>query len=493
MAAANLAFTPSDAPLPVAVFGAVSLALCVATPFALWYSILRRSRFHALCVQDPFLSRSAAEQLGMSGQLLYGVKRRLYIFAYGTLVWVRTDDEPTGVFVEQYGVLFEQYRPGMHCFALVEMASIIVVALISVLKPHTTTTCTLRNLAVVATLAVYFLLLLCWRPYNARLDHLTTLIASGSTLLAVVFMTVVLMMKGSPEGLSSVLMNMAGVLLVVSAVAVFFKGIYDIVLYVLDIFIERRKTAFHCARQRGLEVWEAELATSASDRDDDTVLTTPYYRASPSRDTMGSSGVAVTPKRVREVEEMRALFRTPSGANSNSGNTNFNNISNDSPAGAEMVAVVEEEREEEEEDESSDDDDDDTTAERSATLVRSVVRSVVLTPLDSCFSTFGSGVDAVSATGGSGVLSALLSPTLGVALPPAAAGGGGGIMRAGGAGAALAGVVSPPAPVAQQRHSLTLPPALELRSPSLLAALVDDSPKHNASLQVRLLPDTVLL
>eukprot|EP00754_Rhynchopus_humris_P013670 Rhum_TRINITY_DN14340_c17_g1::Rhum_TRINITY_DN14340_c17_g1_i1::g.83640::m.83640 len=248
LSGANLLFFSSGNPVSV-VAGLLALGYCVAVPVLMWTRLLRPAVFHGVLQPDARLdpTTAAASPTGKQVKVLTGWRRGAYEFVFGPCVWVRKEGGPD-FFVEQYGMFFEQYRGGYQWFSIVELTQAIVLALTSVLKPTTPTTCTVRNVWLTLVLLAFFVSVVRWKPFNSRLDQLVASAMTGMMFLAVLLMSVTLLMHGNPESVSKYFLSGSGFLLFCSAGLALMKGIYDIALYALDIFIGRRRGAFRAAR-----------------------------------------------------------------------------------------------------------------------------------------------------------------------------------------------------------------------------------------------------
>eukprot|EP00754_Rhynchopus_humris_P018808 Rhum_TRINITY_DN14614_c7_g1::Rhum_TRINITY_DN14614_c7_g1_i7::g.104293::m.104293 len=261
MAASNMAFFPSRAPVLVAVAGWLALIACAAMPVGMWFGLLRPSRFHAVPVPDPRVNPNAAALVAeLTGEkeeqkLLTGWRKRAYIFVFGSWIWVRKPGA-SDFYVEEWGLFFETYRKGFHWFSIVEMTQIMFLAFASAWKPHTYTYCVIRNVMITLVLLIFFAVIVYFRPYNSTFDYLVAALMSGLMFFAVLFMTISICLRGEPSDTVSLLTNLAGILLFASALLLAAKGLYDIVLYLTDIiFVGRRKTAQKAAREGDITEW----------------------------------------------------------------------------------------------------------------------------------------------------------------------------------------------------------------------------------------------
>ena len=95
----------------------------------------------------------------------------------------------------------------------VELTQAIVLALTSVLKTTTPTTCTIRNVWLTLVLLAFFVSVVRWKPFNSRLYQLVASAMTFTLFLAVLLMSVTLLMDGSPESVAKVFLGGSGFLL----------------------------------------------------------------------------------------------------------------------------------------------------------------------------------------------------------------------------------------------------------------------------------------
>eukprot|EP00755_Sulcionema_specki_P013020 Sspe_Gene.52879::Locus_29275_Transcript_1_1_Confidence_1.000_Length_4665::g.52879::m.52879 len=260
LSASNMAFFPSRAPGYVAVLGWVSLLLCIAFPVVLYFVLLRPTVFKAVAVPDPRLSDEVAAMVNYrSKDVLHGWKRRMYTLAFGEYVWVSKGDAP--FYVERNGLVFEQYRSGFHWFPIVELVNMLLLSAMASWHPKSHGACHTRNF-IITLLALLFLILLLWlRPYMSTLDNVVARLLAAMMFLAVGTISVALALQGEPEGVVDGLFAVSGAMLLLSALLLMAKGVYDIILYLLDVKLGRRRRALQAARKvaeegRSLEAWE---------------------------------------------------------------------------------------------------------------------------------------------------------------------------------------------------------------------------------------------
>ena len=273
MAASGMAFFPSRAPAAVAVLGWIVLIGCASLPLVMWRMLLRPARFHATNVPDPRVNEDAAQICGkytgddeMQKKVLTGWQRHAYIMVFGRELWVRKDGADEN-YVAKWGLFFETYRGNYHWFSLVEMVQIMFLAFSSAWKPTTFEMCVTRNVMITIGLAAFFFAIAYLRPYNSTFDYIVACLMSGMMFVAVALMSIALIMKGEPKDTVSTISGIAGFLLLVSAMLLAFKGAYDIILYVVDLWIGRRKGALDAAAKGSVDDWQNGKMNAAEEEE----------------------------------------------------------------------------------------------------------------------------------------------------------------------------------------------------------------------------------
>eukprot|EP01059_Diplonema_ambulator_P000895 TRINITY_DN10702_c0_g1_i1.p1 TRINITY_DN10702_c0_g1~~TRINITY_DN10702_c0_g1_i1.p1 ORF type:complete len:244 (+),score=33.69 TRINITY_DN10702_c0_g1_i1:74-733(+) len=129
---------------------------------------------------------------------------------------------------------------------MVEITQINLLSLCSVWKPAGSDGCSTRNIAICLILLAFFLSIIWFQPYNSPLDKIFATIINGTMFFAVLSMTIAISANGSKP-----LMDLASYLLLISALLMMIKGIYDILLYMLDLWLGRRRTAVTAGKGTG--------------------------------------------------------------------------------------------------------------------------------------------------------------------------------------------------------------------------------------------------
>ncbi|KAJ9445830.1 hypothetical protein DIPPA_35224, partial [Diplonema papillatum] len=254
---ARIAFRPKD--LWLTVLGWGIMAFCVISP-CLLYLFLRRVPSRSLPIPDPILfpDHPAIRRLLENSdeppkKPLAGIKRKLYRFAFGDIVWVSRGSDP--YFAEKYGMLFEGYRPGCSFYMAIDVGGMILLSVLSAWRPSSKTECNVRNVVFCLLFFTLMLLTCVLRPFNSVFDNLISFFLTSGMFIAILLMTMSIWMDdGSSDSLSAV----AGWLLILTAFVVFGKALWDLFLYLLDIYMERRLTARTLANENtnayGLEL-----------------------------------------------------------------------------------------------------------------------------------------------------------------------------------------------------------------------------------------------
>ena len=280
LSASHLAFSPLPGRGWTAVLGWSVLALCGSIPLIMWAGLLRPAAFHAKFVPDPRIDPIAAHSLlclnnradevekpsstkdkllGERGVVLQGWKRKIYISVYGKDVWVKKGKRHP-FFVEQWGMFFEIYRGGYHWWSMVEVGQIVFLALASAWKPEKVGMCVLRNVLITLVLFAVLMMSIWLHPFNARIDHIASIVLNGLMFGSVLLISISLIISQSsgPSSTATSFAEIAGVMLLSGAVLMMLKGIYDFILYILDISLGRRRDAMKAARAEQILVDTAD-------------------------------------------------------------------------------------------------------------------------------------------------------------------------------------------------------------------------------------------
>ena len=242
LAAARAVFHPRG-PVIVIVLGSVSLLISLASPLILYLKVLRRVAPECTQIADPRLYKTVDSDVAV----LVGLKASVYRFVFGKYIWVSRDTNST--FVERYGMIFDSFLQGKTWFAICEAIVIVTLSLFSAWQPAGNTYCGIRNLLICLLFLIFLLLLVIIRPYSSPLDNILSGIVAAMVFIAVLFMTIGLWMGHSPDG---VLFTMASWLLLLTAILVIFKCIWDAVLYLIDVcWLARRGIAKMISRGKG--------------------------------------------------------------------------------------------------------------------------------------------------------------------------------------------------------------------------------------------------
>ncbi|KAJ9467785.1 hypothetical protein DIPPA_27924 [Diplonema papillatum] len=301
----NLALYPHSAGTLPSIVGAVGVAVCILFPLILWNCLFSLPQFKAATVPDPKLALHEEGSSFLTKDTPSGSShhyespdvfssswtKSAYIFAFGRRVWVRHSDAPP-FWVEQWGMFFEGFKQGFHWFSLVEIVEILCISLLSVWRPVEFAPCMSRNLLLTVVVSGYFGSIVYYRPHNAPLDLWVSVLTSGTTMLAIILISVSIALRGNPAWLVEALTTTSAVLLLISALFTLGKGVYDITLYFVDLRIGRRKDARKLDKAynrtspqvRGVNAQELSLWESTDDETDSEQVTARSQRvaASPS-------------------------------------------------------------------------------------------------------------------------------------------------------------------------------------------------------------------
>ncbi|KAJ9438614.1 hypothetical protein DIPPA_14363 [Diplonema papillatum] len=245
LVAARLAFFPADSPAFVVVLGWCILSLCVASPAILYFGILKRLPGHVAHVPDPYLFPEPEE----TRRVLRGWSRNVYRFTFGDIIWV--SKEGASFFAERNGLYFEAYRPGYAPFACVELAQTVALSLLSAWRPGTGAACNGRNALICAMFAATTAVFSVVRPHSAALDNLVVSAVGATMTVSVVLMTVALW---APSASFALLFSLAAHLLLVGAIVVFVKSLWDIFAHVVGLYMGRRKATRKLLRKSDHEL-----------------------------------------------------------------------------------------------------------------------------------------------------------------------------------------------------------------------------------------------
>ena len=240
LVAAQVCFAPGKHSVGVVVLSWFVLIGCVASPAVVYFGVLRRVPVHSELVGDPAIY---GDGLGEETKPGKRANARWYKFLFGTAIWVSKE----GYFAEQYGVVFENLRADCLWYVTAESGVILSLSLLSAIKPSSLTTCDLRNFTIAAILVAFFLACLLKRPYIAPVDNCIAIMLSFLMAAAVVAMSLAIALEVSK---SSGLYTIAKWCLLLSAMLMIAKVVWDIAQYIADVVVSRRSTARELARLR---------------------------------------------------------------------------------------------------------------------------------------------------------------------------------------------------------------------------------------------------
>ena len=231
-----------DSPAAVAVLSSVVFLSCIGSPVLLYYYVLRNVQSKAIQIPDPRLHPDdlIVKELISEGEPIEpykGWKALAYKFIVGDRIWVSRDSD--SYFAEKFGVVFESYREGKTWFVLIDIGVMLTLSILSAWHPgNNATMCGSRNILICLLFLSFLIAIVFYKPFCAALDNLLSALLAGMMFIAVLFMTIGLLT--SAEG--GLLFTLAAWCLLISAILVAIKAVWDIVLYGIIIYVSRRAT-----------------------------------------------------------------------------------------------------------------------------------------------------------------------------------------------------------------------------------------------------------
>ena len=258
LVSALVCFNPGrHATATIVVAWAMLLVSC-ASPAAVYWVVVRRVGSLAHCVDDPDVHGDP--DTGAPGK---HAKNSLYKIAFGKSMWVSSQ----GHFAEKYGIVFEGYREGCMWHILAESLVILVLSIVASIKTTDTLACNARNFIITAVLVLFFLACLVVRPFISAADNGFAIITSATVAASALFITIAITAGVAKDG---GLYEAAFFSILLAAICVIAKGIWDIVQYAWDAWIERRASARESSRTKqlneseGTSLRERELSVCGS-------------------------------------------------------------------------------------------------------------------------------------------------------------------------------------------------------------------------------------
>eukprot|EP01060_Flectonema_neradi_P002691 TRINITY_DN11705_c0_g1_i1.p1 TRINITY_DN11705_c0_g1~~TRINITY_DN11705_c0_g1_i1.p1 ORF type:complete len:863 (+),score=151.03 TRINITY_DN11705_c0_g1_i1:43-2631(+) len=249
LVSARLAFHPRSH-AGYTTIGVVGLVGCASVPIVVYLYVLRR--IDAVQIVDPRTGDSSVTD-STNIKPLSGITLLIYKTFFGTHIWVSTADHHA----ERYGIIYESYRTGYIWFSCIEMIEMLLLSILSAWIPSNSSTCTGRNVIISIVLSLFPISLLLIRPYESPFDNVWSTVVAGAMSVAVVIMTIDLS-KGDD------LSETPSFLLLASLYMVMFKVSVDLIAYITDICIGRRKRVRDASRSTSSAVpsnrYESELA-----------------------------------------------------------------------------------------------------------------------------------------------------------------------------------------------------------------------------------------
>ncbi|KAJ9453937.1 hypothetical protein DIPPA_31684 [Diplonema papillatum] len=244
LVAAQLLFFPRSTVFGVLAGGTV-LAACVASPILLYYYIVRQIPVEVLFVPDPRVTIASTDCTTTNGsessdedediKKLTGWKRRVYLFVFGDTVAVSIVE--SSFYAERWSHICDSYRPKYAVFACLEAGHMIVISLLSAWRPSGSGECNARNFILCLVLFAFAAALLYYRPLKAPMDNLLASIISVMIFVSMLVMAIGIAVQAEAE---SIFFSGAGYVLLATAAIALVKGIWDVALYLYDLYIERK-------------------------------------------------------------------------------------------------------------------------------------------------------------------------------------------------------------------------------------------------------------
>ncbi|KAJ9467649.1 hypothetical protein DIPPA_07914 [Diplonema papillatum] len=251
LVAARLLFFPKSTG-PIMLAGAVVLAACVASPILVYQFVVRVIPATVKYVPDPKVAGSSTDfaywiQAGFAEnggvRAFSGWKRTAYLFVFGDSVAVTVGES---WFAERWSHVCDPYRPNCAVFACLEAGQMIVISLLSGWRPSVGAKCNARNFILCAMLLLYAAALVIIRPFNAALDNLLASAVAVVMFFSMLFMALGIAVEAPAEG---VLFTAATDMLLATAAIAITKAVWDVGLYLFDLYIERRSAVREGDRQ----------------------------------------------------------------------------------------------------------------------------------------------------------------------------------------------------------------------------------------------------
>eukprot|EP01063_Lacrimia_lanifica_P031494 TRINITY_DN5200_c0_g1_i6.p1 TRINITY_DN5200_c0_g1~~TRINITY_DN5200_c0_g1_i6.p1 ORF type:complete len:1286 (+),score=211.66 TRINITY_DN5200_c0_g1_i6:115-3858(+) len=254
LAASRLLFVPSAGAGFVAIGAAVLAAICLIIAF-IWTRIIRRLPDHAAVVFDERLGSVGSSEPyecdaadGGDGERriepFTGVTRTAYHFVFGPVIWVTSGGD---CFVERYGVVIDAFRPGMEWLVVPELVAVLAVSALAMTVPSARWVCDARNFLLCLILFALFVLVSYYRPFNAPMENLVAAALAGLVFLSVFLLCIAVATDAGPgSGWSA----WAAWMTLVTTYVVLAKAVFDIAVYCLDLWLERKSGARAAHRKR---------------------------------------------------------------------------------------------------------------------------------------------------------------------------------------------------------------------------------------------------
>eukprot|EP01063_Lacrimia_lanifica_P010274 TRINITY_DN1699_c0_g1_i8.p1 TRINITY_DN1699_c0_g1~~TRINITY_DN1699_c0_g1_i8.p1 ORF type:complete len:805 (+),score=80.90 TRINITY_DN1699_c0_g1_i8:291-2417(+) len=268
LASARLLFSPGVSGGGWAAAGGAVLLLVCATPVVLYWYVIRRIPSGAHLSPDPRLFRAGGGMRSEApGTYLTGTKRGVYEFAFGEHIWVSSAEG--SYFCDTTGLVFDSYKEGRAWVLLAEIGLNILLSFMSAWKPADSTQCHVRNGIISVAFLAFFGAVAWMKPFLAALDNAVATALAGMTAFALVAITIGIAGELGSDG---VVFGISAWCLLLSALLVMAKGVYDLMVYAIDLCLDRRQGARDAARrQEEVHGMIAMPLARVRDRDQDIV------------------------------------------------------------------------------------------------------------------------------------------------------------------------------------------------------------------------------
>eukprot|EP01063_Lacrimia_lanifica_P031463 TRINITY_DN5190_c0_g1_i2.p1 TRINITY_DN5190_c0_g1~~TRINITY_DN5190_c0_g1_i2.p1 ORF type:complete len:1076 (+),score=84.23 TRINITY_DN5190_c0_g1_i2:35-3229(+) len=267
LAAGRILFAGGPVTVPAYGVSAMGLLVCCASPCILYRTVVGKVGAKARLVDDPRLGAP-----GSDGAMAPGRRRVVYRFVFGEQIWVSSGRE--SYFADKMGVVFDSYRAGLQHMLIVEVLMSLLLCFLAAIRPGRGPLCHSRNTAICLMFFAWLVAVVKYPPFLAPLQNYWTQLIAVCNAGALLLMTLAIALEEN-----GVLSEIAGVLLIHSALLTMGRGVYDVGAYTLDLYIQRRSGAWADARRGDVLMdvclQEGSLCSEEGDGDPFACATTP--------------------------------------------------------------------------------------------------------------------------------------------------------------------------------------------------------------------------